>query len=1089
MTAERIAAASLLLFCYILGGGICVAQTFHGDFLAGLPSGTFDTWGMAAGDFNGDGKLDIATVSLNEGTLSVFLGNGDGTFNGGFTYTFTGEPNSPMSVITADVNGDGKLDVIVGCYNALNVTNGGTVSVFFGNGDGTFEHEADYVVGNHPIAVVAADFNGDGKPDLAATVNDAGTVAILVNNGDGTFQTPVSYGAASGPYQLAVGDFNEDGKSDLVVTNYCIVGPSPLLCVGSYVGTVSILLGKGDGTFETASSVPVGTAPDGIAAAALSSGGHTDLLVADGGFTFPNCCSLWVLGGKGDGTFQSPVNYPADAGSGDGSFLVVGDFNGDGKLDVVASGISLVEFLGNGDGTLQQAVDYSRSTSGYPYFHQVAGDFNGDGHPDVAVGFDTVFSVFLNSAGTTRQPTTTTVQFVNNGCGSETVNATVASGGQVPTGTLTLQVDGQYSTAVQFGNLDSSGKASVPLSLGIGPHTIAVFYSGDSATQGSSSSSSVNVQPLPSTTTLASSPNPSALSQPANFTATVTPSGSSTNCFSGSVTFLDGTTALGTVPLQTSGDYANFSTSSLALGNHSITASYGGSTYVAPSVSPVLIQAVETAPTAILTPASLSFPNTLVGQDSAAQPLTLTNNGQAALTITAIDVAGNFNETDNCGTSVAGGHSCTINVTFAPTQVGSATGGLTVHDNAPPNQQSVTLTGSGVGSAVNASPSSLTFTNQTVGTTSSPQGVTVTNDGNATLTISSLTITGSGSSDFAQTNNCGASVAAGANCQIMVTFTPPAQGSFNAAISISDNVAGSPQIVPLSGSTALVPVASFSPSSISFPSQYVGTSGLPQSVTLTNTGNATLTITAIGTTTADFGDLSTCGNSVAAGASCSIGVFFDPTATGARSGALTITDNAVGSPQNVPLTGLGQDFSITPSSQTTATIAPGQSASYTVSVAPGGGFNQTVVLGCTGAPAQSTCSVLPSSIALSGTSASTATVTVTTAGSLAGMTQPSGGPSSYYPVGMWATFTGTLGMALLMGTIRYHGERRPQLRYALTLCLLSFGIGMSACGGGSGGSPASGGTPAGNYSLTVTGTYTTGSTTLTHNTKLTLVVQ
>jgi hypothetical protein len=148
-----------------------------------------------------------------------------------------------------------------------------------------------------------------------------------------------------------------------------------------------------------------------------------------------------------------------------------------------------------------------------------------------------------------------------------------------------------------------------------------------------------------------------------------------------------------------------------------------------------------------------------------------------------------------------------------------------------------------------------------------------------------------------------------------------------------------------------------------------------------------------------------------------------------------------------------------------------------------------VVLGCSGAPAQTTCSVLPASIVLSGASASTAAVTVTTTGGTSGVTEPAGGPPANFPFGAWALFAGTPGMVLLGSTMRYHGERRPQLRYALTLCLLSFGIGMSACGGGSGGSPASGGTPAGNYSLTVTGTYTTGSTTLTHNTKLTLVVQ
>ncbi len=800
--------------------------------------------------------------------------------------------------------------------------------------------------------------------------------------------------------------------------------------------TVTVLLGNGDGTFRTA-SFPVGVAPNGIAAAALSSGGNTDLLVTDN-----SNGSLLVLLGKGDGTFQTPVSYPADAGSGDGSFLTLGDFNGDGKLDVIASGISLVEFLGNGDGTLQQAVDYYRSSCGYPYFQVAGGDFNGDGRPDVAVGFNEIFSVFLNAGGTTRQATTTTAQAANNGCGNATVTANVAAGGQAPTGTLTLQFDGQYYTPAQFGSLNSSGNASVNLlSLSVGLHKIVVFYSGDSLTQGSANSSSVNIQPQASTTTLTSSPNPSLLGQLVTFFAQVNSPGSSEGCLSGSVTFLDGTTVLGTSQLYQGN--ASFMTSALAVGSHSITASYGGSTYIAPSVSPIVVQVVNTPGNPVFTPPSLSFPNTPVGQNSAALPVTLTNTGTETLTIASISASGDFSETNNCGTTIPGGQNCTINVTFTPTQGGTRNGDVTVNDNASSGQQLVPLTGTGLGPGVAISPSSITFANQAVGTTSPPQSAMVTNTGNATLTISSLGITGTGSNDFGQTNNCGRTLAAGAACQIMVTFTPLSQGSFNAAVSISDNLPGSPQLIPLSGSTLPGSVVSFSPSSISFSSQYVGTSGLPQTVMLTNTGNVTLTIIAVNTTAADFAELSTCGNSVAVGASCPIGVFFDPTTTGTRSGALTITDSAPGSPQSVPLTGVGQDFSVVPGSQTTATVTPGQSASYKVSVAPSGGFNQTVALSCSGAPTQSTCSVSPSSIKLSGSTA-TATVTVTTVASSAGLTQPLNRPGGNM-FGSWLALSGTLGLAMLVSLAGWGRERRPRLLYGLAfLCLLSIGVTTSA---------------------------------------------
>jgi hypothetical protein len=188
------------------------------------------------------------------------------------------------------------------------------------------------------------------------------------------------------------------------------------------------------------------------------------------------------------------------------------------------------------------------------------------------------------------------------------------------------------------------------------------------------------------------------------------------------------------------------------------------------------------------------------------------------------------------------------------------------------------------------------------------------------------------------------------------------------------------------------------------------------------------------------------------------------------------------------LTGVGQDFSLAPGSPATATISPGQAASYKVVVAPGGGFTQTVALSCSGAPAQSTCSVSPSSVTLD-RSAATATVTVTTAGGSAGLTRPIGRPGGNM-FASWLALSGTLGLAMLRSLAAWRREPRPRLLYGLAfLCLLSVGLTMSACGGGSSGNRGGGGTQAGTYNLTVTGTFTSGSTTLTHTTKLTLLVQ
>ena len=387
--------------------------------------------------------------------------------------------------------------------------------------------------------------------------------------------------------------------------------------------------------------------------------------------------------------------------------------------------------------------------------------------------------------------------------------------------------------------------------------------------------------------------------------------------------------------------------------------------------------------------------------------------------------------------------------------------------------------------AVSLVPLSLAFGPQTIDTTSSPQIATLTNTGAATLTLSNIAIIGPDASEFAETHTCGPTLPPNDNCQVSVTFTPTVAGSRSATVSITDNAAGSPQTVALMGTTAVA----LSPSNLSFPNQYVGTSGLPQTVTLTNTATTALTITSVTASPADFVPLSRCGSSIAPGASCSIGVSFDPTTSGSRNGVVTVTDSASDSPQTAALAGTGQDFSLAPDSQSTATVSAGQAAHYTVTIVPGGGFNQTVVLACSGAPAQFTCSVSPSSVTLSG-SAATATVTVTTAGTLAGLMQTTGGPGKSM-FASWSVLSGTLGLATLTSLAGWRRKRLPRLLYGLAfLCLLSIELTISACGGGgSSSSSGGGGAQAGTYNLTVTGTFTSGSTNLTHKTNLTLVVQ
>jgi hypothetical protein len=297
-----------------------------------------------------------------------------------------------------------------------------------------------------------------------------------------------------------------------------------------------------------------------------------------------------------------------------------------------------------------------------------------------------------------------------------------------------------------------------------------------------------------------------------------------------------------------------------------------------------------------------------------------------------------------------------------------------------------------------------------------------------------------------------------------------------------DELRGRPQSIALSG-TGVAPVANLSPSSLTFPGQFVGTTGLPENITLTNNGDVALNISSI-QASAQFGTSNGCTSSLAVGINCTISVFFDPSAAGSRTGTLTITDNAPGSPPTIPLSGSGMDFAMS-SSTTSDTVSAGQTANYSLTLAPEGGLNQTVNLTCSGAPSYSTCTT-PNSVTLNGTAPTTVTVSVSTA---AGSLAPPWGRVA--PPGL----TGLRGMFWLyaflalasLGALAGAGKRR--VAYLLGACLLMVML-WSACGGGGSMVIVTPGTPAGTYMLDVSATVTSAATssTLTHNFKFTLKV-
>jgi hypothetical protein len=305
----------------------------------------------------------------------------------------------------------------------------------------------------------------------------------------------------------------------------------------------------------------------------------------------------------------------------------------------------------------------------------------------------------------------------------------------------------------------------------------------------------------------------------------------------------------------------------------------------------------------------------LVGSASSPQSVTLTNNSTVTplgfhgtgISISGADAA-DFKVTNTCGTTVAAGASCTISVTFTPTGAGARTAQINIAETADSNPLVIALTGTGIQPLVSTSTTSLVFAAQTVGTTSAPQTVTLTNPGTSQLTISSIAIEGT---DYTLTNTCAGSLQPGQQCTISVQFEPAAAGARSAELQIltnASNVAGGTVLIPLTGTgVAGLPGVSVSPTSLAF-GTVLTTSSLAKTVTLTSTGTTQLTIIDMqisGTNASSFSQSNTCGGIVQPSQQCIITVTFKPVTTGALTAQLQISHNAAGSPLTIPLSGTG----------------------------------------------------------------------------------------------------------------------------------------------------------------------------------------
>ncbi|CAH1198772.1 hypothetical protein PAECIP111893_01097 [Paenibacillus plantiphilus] len=420
---------------------------------------------MTVADFDGDGHMDVAVANISSGNISVRLGIGDGTFSSQATYP---SGNYTTSVTNGDFNGDGKIDLAAANQNT------DTVSIFLGIGDGTFASALSIPTLASPNYIAVADLNNDSKMDLAISHRTIDQVSIMIGIGNGTFGAPVGFGVGDGPYKVVTGDFNRDGNMDVVASNF-----------GS--DNVSVLLGDGLGALAAAVNYAVEEAPIKAAVGDVNGDGYLDLAVASSRNL--QVGALSILTGKGDGTFNSAVHY--SSGGNDTRSVVLADFTGDGELDAAMGNWFTSTFsilAGDGNGGFAAAVTYS---AGGSVNDLVSSDFNGDGLLDFAFARQSHndFGVRLAASNNANLQSLTlsggaalSPSFSASTLGyTSSVSYSVNSLSVMPTvvdatATVTVAVNGGTPEAV------ASGVASSALPLNVGVNTIEVVVTAQDGT-------------------------------------------------------------------------------------------------------------------------------------------------------------------------------------------------------------------------------------------------------------------------------------------------------------------------------------------------------------------------------------------------------------------------------------------------------------------------------------------------------------------------------------------------------------------------------------------------------------------------------
>jgi FG-GAP-like repeat/Abnormal spindle-like microcephaly-assoc'd, ASPM-SPD-2-Hydin len=996
----------LLLFAFqnhIVRGQSAPSPTAQYFFnKASFPTGKSPD-GVAIADMNGDGRIDLVVANANGPSVSILLGQSDGTFGPKTDFVLQ---EAPVVLVASDFNGDGKIDVAV--------TGSSGVTVLPGNGDGTLGTPVTYPSANSPSLLAVSDFNHDGKQDLAiagACGNTCGFVSVLLGKGDGTFQAGTDFSAGGVPSEWAVADLNGDGIPDLAFANMAANSYN-----GGTAGLVSVLLGKGDGTFQTPVNYASGTNIAGIAAGDVTGDKIPDLIVTH--FTGD---IVTMLKGNGDGTFQAQQPLSSDT-SQDTSLssdnLQLLDVNKDGKLDLVLSSAlngGVTVLIGNGDGTFQRAQSFTTGTSAFFF---AAADVSGDGNLDLAVvdSYDPYVTILLGNGDGTFSPRKDLLSDWLSGVGSGVVGD--FNGDGMPD----IAVSTSSGFAVVLGK--EKGTFQPPIAVSLPPlASSGRLAEGDFNRDG-------HLDLIANGTTFLPGNGDGTFGTPVAVNSDLDIRSFVVGDFNndGYLDLVDvGNGFYETQPMQVllgkgdgtfqaprrfwnlpqipdkvvAADFNHDGNLDLALtlnpNGVAILLGTGGGSF-----APPVIYATDALPDglgaadlngdgAVDLIATGSLVDVFLGKGDGTFP---TRVDYALGVFPSQVAAGDFNSDGKLDLAVTGYGSGPgyLGILFGNGD-GTFQTPLLYTDNAPTGAPIAVadLNGDGIDDALVAaqggslflsgpmamvSPSLLAFGTVATGTTSASLPITVTNGGNSPLNVTGAVTTAPFS---IAAPVCPSALARLANCEIPVVFAPSTPGQQNGQVSLQVDVANAKPVVLVTG-TAVNPSLAFTPTSLTFSSEAVGSTSAAQTITVTNTSSVAVAITSV-IANGPFAVSSQCGASLAAAATCSIAVTFTPTTVGQQTGSLTISDDAVGSTQNIALSGSGvAALSVAPQAgqPTSVTVGSGGAATYGLVLTAGPGVGGTSSLTCSGAPANATCNMTPSSLALTAGGSENFSVTVTT---------------------------------------------------------------------------------------------------------------